>query len=170
MDANKQLNSERETLFNEWKDFPKRFDTIFLKISNLNNIVQNPGNFSDSDIQEWRDIALSNWVEFKETAEDFLDSYKDLTKRTLDHIRIKTYDVYIHSESDDVWYETTSPYNTYIENMPTVEKIMINVNETIAKAKVKEILESWNIKENTNEVLSPGEIENIVHTIRTMRV
>lgn len=130
---------EREELFNEWKNFTKRFYNVFMTISHLKEIVQNPGNIDEKSVKEWREISLNNWVTFKEVAEQFLIDYKDLTKRTLDHVRVKKYDVYIHPESESAWYEEASFQNKYADKDPCVELYSWSLNEEDAKEEVKEL-------------------------------
>lgn len=84
---NELKSNNRKELFDEWKTLGLDISFQLNKIETLKNIIQNPGPVSEEKIQEWRELALQNWVEFKNNAEQFLIEYKDLVKRVLDHLR-----------------------------------------------------------------------------------
>ncbi|MDD5220890.1 MAG: hypothetical protein PHV11_10005, partial [Candidatus Bipolaricaulis sp.] len=98
---------EYEKLFDKWGDLGE-------KVYSLQGIVQNPVEIPEEQIKEWRDIAAKLWLEFR-----------DLTEVTLHELRKnKTYDVYVHPESDSVWYQEYVEGNQYKQQDPLVEKIL----------------------------------------------
>jgi hypothetical protein len=117
----RDIMDEYEKLFDKWGDLGE-------KVYSLQGIVQNPVEIPEEQIKEWRDIAAKLWLEFR-----------DLTEVTLHELRKnKTYDVYIHPESDSVWYQEYEEGNTYKQQDPLVEKILENVTFLVAIREVKE--------------------------------
>jgi len=117
----RDIMDEYEKLFDKWGDLGE-------KVYSLQGIVQNPVEIPEEQIKEWGDIAAKLWLEFR-----------DLTEVTLHELRKnKTYDVYIHPESDSVWYQEYEEGNTYKQQDPLVEKILENVTFLVAIREVKE--------------------------------
>ena len=110
---------ERKKLWDEWQALSR-------KVQALSGIVQNDMDLQEEQIKEWRDISFRCW-----------NHLKDLTGRTLQHLREPLWDVFIHSESDCVWHEKHQSIPVHQD--PCVERVLAAVSEAAAVEEVKRL-------------------------------
>lgn len=149
--------SKNEQLFNNWRNFSKEYLKEFLhNVEDLAGIVQNPMNYSEEQIEEWRNRALACYNKWNEITVKYKDDFRGLVKETLDHLRSQEilYDVYTHAESGCTWYEESNDnmrQKWLVDgNDGCVEVHSWSVNKQEALDVIKELVEKQGYTFNEN--------------------